>query len=82
MNPASQPGGLQTPGFSHYSVAWSPFHTTRLALASAANFGLVGNGRLHIVSINPGPGGPPRLNIDKQCGTFFHLPHNCSRRQV
>ena len=62
-----QPGVLQTPGFSHYSIAWSPFHTTRLALASAANFGLVGNGRLHIVSVNPTPGGPSRLNIDKQC---------------
>ena len=82
MNPSPNPGGLQTPGFSHYSVAWSPFHTTRLALASAANFGLVGNGRLHIVSVNPDPSGPSRLNIDKQCDTFFHLPHKCSRRQI
>lgn len=67
MNLPPQPGAVQTPGFSHYSIAWSPFHTTRLALASAANFGLVGNGRLHIVSVNPSPGGPSRLNIDKQC---------------
>lgn len=79
MNPPSQPGGLHTPGFSHYSVAWSPFHTTRLALASAANFGLVGNGRLHIISVNPSSGG---LNIDKQCGTFLNLPHKCLRRQI
>jgi len=29
----------------------------------------VGNGRLHIVSVNPSPGGPSRLNIDKQYET-------------
>lgn len=54
------PSSLQTPGFSHFSVAWSPFHESRLALASAANFGLVGNGRLHLLSRQPGV-----LNIDK-----------------
>lgn len=59
------PGVLQTPGFAHYSLAWSPFHTTRIALASSANFGLVGNGRLHLVSVAPGPAGPA-LNLDKQ----------------
>jgi hypothetical protein len=55
---------LQTPGFAHYSLAWSPFHTSRLALASAANFGLVGNGRLHLVSVTLG--GLPGLSLDKQ----------------
>lgn len=60
------PGVLQTPGFAHYSLAWSPFHTTRIALASSANFGLVGNGRLHLVSVTPGPGGLPALSLDKQ----------------
>ncbi|KAJ3805338.1 peroxin 7 [Lentinula lateritia] len=62
MNP---PSVLQTPGFAHYSLAWSPFYNTRLALASSANFGLVGNGRLHIVSLVPGPGGIPTLKLDK-----------------
>lgn len=57
---------LQTLGFAHYSLAWSPFHTSRLALASAANFGLVGNGRLHLVSVTPGPSGLPGLSLDKQ----------------
>ena len=69
MNPQQQPGTLHTPGFAHYSVAWSPFHTTRIALASSANFGLVGNGRLHLVSVNPIPGSLPRLQLDKQCAT-------------
>ena len=49
---------LHTPGFAHYSLAWSPFHNTRLALASSANYGLVGNGRLHVVSLAP----PSALN--------------------
>ncbi|KAL7280417.1 hypothetical protein ACG7TL_005345 [Trametes sanguinea] len=59
------PAVLQTPGFPHYNLAWSPFHSNRLALASSANYGLVGNGRLHIVSLGPGPGGVPALSIDK-----------------
>lgn len=56
MNPP--PSTLQTPGFAHYGVSWSPFHATRLAVASAANYGLVGNGRLHVVSLAP----PSALN--------------------
>ncbi|PCH36332.1 WD40 repeat-like protein [Wolfiporia cocos MD-104 SS10] len=56
---------LHTPGFAHYALAWSPFHNNRLALASAANYGLVGNGRLHLVSLGPGPGGQPALSLDK-----------------
>ncbi|KAJ6619878.1 hypothetical protein B0H10DRAFT_2023822, partial [Mycena sp. CBHHK59/15] len=67
--PRPPPAVLHTPGFAHFSVAWSPFHTTRLALASSANFGLVGNGRLHLTSVNPGPGGALALNLDKQYET-------------
>ncbi|KAF7975452.1 hypothetical protein HWV62_7764 [Athelia sp. TMB] len=63
------PSVLQTPGFAHYSLAWSPFHTSRLALASSANFGLVGNGRLHLVSVTPGPTGHPGLHLEKHYDT-------------
>ncbi|KAH8091654.1 WD40 repeat-like protein [Cristinia sonorae] len=57
---------LQTPGFAHYGLAWSPFHNSRIAVASAANYGLVGNGRLHLASVGPaGPGGAPALIMDK-----------------
>ncbi|CAL1714215.1 unnamed protein product [Somion occarium] len=56
---------LYTPGFAHYGIAWSPFHTTRLAVASAANYGLVGNGRLHIASIASLPGVPPTISLEK-----------------
>ncbi|KAJ7255493.1 WD40 repeat-like protein [Mycena haematopus] len=67
--PRAPPAVLQTTGFAHFSVAWSPFHATRLALASSANFGLVGNGRLHLVSVVPGPSGALNVNLDKQYET-------------
>lgn len=57
---------LHTPGFAHYALAWSPFHTTRLALASSANFGLVGNGRLHLVTVAQTPDGGHTLKLDGQ----------------
>ncbi|EDR14584.1 uncharacterized protein LACBIDRAFT_187545 [Laccaria bicolor S238N-H82] len=66
----NSPSVLHTPGFAHYALAWSPFHTTRLALASSANFGLVGNGRLHLVSANPGPGGLPSVSYETQDGLY------------
>ncbi|KAI0675812.1 WD40 repeat-like protein [Trametes maxima] len=59
------PAVLHTPGFPHYGLAWSPFHSNRIALASSANYGLVGNGRLHLASLGPGPGGVPALTLDK-----------------
>ncbi len=64
--PRPQPALLHTPGFAHYSLAWSPFHTTRLALASAANFGLVGNGRLHLVTVAQTPDASHALKLDGQ----------------
>ncbi|ORZ29861.1 WD40-repeat-containing domain protein [Catenaria anguillulae PL171] len=36
-------------GFQGYAVEHSPFFDSRLAIASAANFGIVGNGRLSVV---------------------------------
>ena len=64
--PRPPPALLHTPGFAHYSLAWSPFHTTRLALASAANFGLVGNGRLHLVTVTQTPDASHTLKLDGQ----------------
>ncbi|KAI0061005.1 WD40 repeat-like protein [Artomyces pyxidatus] len=59
------PAVLHTPGFAHYNAAWSPFHPSRIALASSANYGLVGNGRLHIAASNMGPGGPAAVAVEK-----------------
>ncbi|KAG8711358.1 peroxisomal targeting signal 2 receptor [Ceratobasidium sp. 423] len=46
----NQIASLRTKPFAHHSVAFSPFHPKLLALASSANYGLVGNGRLHVIS--------------------------------
>jgi peroxin-7 len=43
----------RTEGFSGYSVKYSPFYDNRLACAASANFGLVGNGRLFVLSLTP-----------------------------
>ncbi|KAM6497107.1 WD40-repeat-containing domain protein [Amanita muscaria] len=65
LRPPQPPAVLQTPGFAHYSLSWSPFHTTRLALASSANFGLVGNGRLHLVTAAQTSDGSHALKLDQ-----------------
>ena len=44
---------LETPGYSGYSIVFSPFFQDRLAVATSANYGIVGNGRLHILRILP-----------------------------
>ncbi|KAG8904317.1 peroxisomal targeting signal 2 receptor, partial [Tulasnella sp. 403] len=62
--PPTPPIIFKTPPFAHYGLAWSPFYGQRIALASAANYGLVGNGRLHIVSVQPGG-----VVLDKQYDT-------------
>lgn len=49
------PLSLRTPPFAHYGVAWSPFHPQVFALASAANYGLIGNGRVHVARVSSGP---------------------------
>ncbi|KAG9123006.1 peroxisomal targeting signal 2 receptor [Ceratobasidium sp. 392] len=55
----NQIASIRTKPFAHHSVAFSPFQPKLLALASSANYGLVGNGRLHVVSQGhpPLPGG-------------------------
>jgi hypothetical protein len=42
---------FRTQGFNGYAVKYSPFYDNRIAVASAANFGLVGNGRLYILEL-------------------------------
>ena len=44
---------FRTEGFNGYSVKYSPFFDSRIAVAAAANFGLVGNGRLYILGLTP-----------------------------
>lgn len=44
--------------FAGYSCEFSPYHRNLLAVGTAQYFGIVGNGRLHILDI-AGPGGAP-----------------------
>lgn len=46
---------FRTDGYAGYSVAYSPFFPGLLAIASSANFGLVGNGRLHTFTMGQAP---------------------------
>lgn len=43
---------FKTQGYNGYGVRYSPFFDNKLALATAANFGLVGNGKLFILGID------------------------------
>lgn len=43
----------RTLGFKGFSVKYSPFFDSRLAVGTGQNFGLVGNGRLHILGLTP-----------------------------
>ncbi|PWY90079.1 WD40 repeat-like protein [Aspergillus heteromorphus CBS 117.55] len=44
---------FRTEGYNGSAVKYSPFFDNRLAVASSANFGLVGNGRLYILELTP-----------------------------
>jgi peroxin-7 len=43
----------RTQGYNGYSVKYSPFFDSRIAVAASANFGLVGNGRVFILGLTP-----------------------------
>jgi peroxin-7 len=44
---------FQSHGFAHYSLAWSPFLNNTIAVAASANYGLIGNGKLSVLSVDP-----------------------------
>ncbi|KIW94047.1 uncharacterized protein Z519_05363 [Cladophialophora bantiana CBS 173.52] len=44
---------FRTQGFQGYAVKYSPFFDNRIAVAAAANYGLVGNGRLYALELTP-----------------------------
>lgn len=61
---------FKTQGYSGYSVAYSPFFDSKIACATAANFGLVGNGRLYILDIGGDGVIRPQNQFDTQDGLF------------
>lgn len=42
---------FRTRGFNPYAVKYSPYYDNRIAVATAANFGIVGNGRLFALGL-------------------------------
>lgn len=59
----------RTQGFNGTALAFSPFFDSHVAVSSSANFGLVGNGRLHILALQPGQMRPVK-HFDTQDGLF------------
>ncbi|EWC46049.1 hypothetical protein DRE_04623 [Drechslerella stenobrocha 248] len=60
---------FRTQGYNGYNLKYSPFHDSRLAVASSANFGLVGNGRLFILGLTAN-GIVAEKTFDTQDGLF------------
>ncbi|VVT54117.1 uncharacterized protein SAPINGB_P003915 [Magnusiomyces paraingens] len=60
----------RTQGFNPYSVAYSPFFDSKIAVAAAANFGLVGNGRLYVLNLTDSGQILPQAYFDTQDGLF------------
>ena len=44
---------FRTP-FAGYSVRFSPFDESRLAVGTAQNYGIIGNGKLHVLQVSQG----------------------------
>lgn len=43
---------FRTPGFNPYAVKYSPYYDSRIAVAAAANYGIVGNGRVFALGLS------------------------------
>lgn len=55
---------FRTSGFNPYAVKYSPYYDSRIAVASAANYGIVGNGRLFCLGL-----GPQGIQVEKTFDT-------------
>ncbi|TPX59371.1 hypothetical protein PhCBS80983_g02557 [Powellomyces hirtus] len=53
---------FRTAGYNGYAIEYSPFFENRIACATAANFGIVGNGRLWLLGVGAGPDG---MSVDR-----------------
>ena len=42
---------FRTQGFNPYAVKYSPYYDNKIAVATAANFGIVGNGRTFVLNL-------------------------------
>ena len=62
--------GFRTTGYKGYGLQYSPFFDNKLAVATAANYGLVGNGRLYILNIEPNGAIVNQISWETQDGLF------------
>ncbi|KAI8846089.1 peroxisomal targeting signal 2 receptor [Chytridium lagenaria] len=60
---------FRTEGFNGYALEFSPFFENKLAVFSAANFGIAGNGRLWVINVEPNGAVVERF-YDTQDGVF------------
>ena len=44
---------FRTHQFNPYAVKYSPYYDSRIAVATSANFGIVGNGRMFCLELTP-----------------------------
>lgn len=61
---------FRTKGYNGYGVQYSPFYDNKLAVATAANYGLVGNGRLFVLNIDPSGRIADEVSWETQDGLF------------
>lgn len=60
----------RTAGYNGYGIQYSPFFDNKLAVATSANYGLVGNGRLFILNIEPDGNISNQVSWETQDGLF------------
>ncbi|ODV78598.1 WD40 repeat-like protein [Suhomyces tanzawaensis NRRL Y-17324] len=61
---------FRTRGYNGYAVQYSPYFDNKLAVATAANYGLVGNGRLFVLNIEPNGTISSPISWETQDGLF------------
>ncbi|KAH3686391.1 hypothetical protein WICPIJ_002644 [Wickerhamomyces pijperi] len=61
---------FRTKGYQGTALHYSPFYDNKLLVSSSANYGLVGNGRLYVLSIQPTGEISQDIAYDTQDGLF------------
>lgn len=61
---------FRTVGYNGYGTRYSPFFDNKLAVATAANYGLVGNGKLFVLAIDSNGEIRPEVTWETQDGLF------------
>ena len=53
---------FRTHGFNPYAVKYSPYYDSRIAVATSANYGIVGNGRVFALGMTAAG-----IQVEKMC---------------